>query len=60
MATTPSFVVLKKTGAGTWKVVGEVRRQPGLLQDRLDKAGEIAVAELDGRDVDGDAQRHRP
>jgi hypothetical protein len=30
MATTPSFVVLKKAGAETWKVIGEVRRQPGL------------------------------
>jgi len=27
---TPSFVVLKKSGADTWKVVGEVRRRPGL------------------------------
>jgi hypothetical protein len=30
MAAPPSFVVLKKAGAGTWKVVGEVRRRPGL------------------------------
>jgi hypothetical protein len=33
MATKPSpptFVVLKQSGADTWKVVGEVRRRPGL------------------------------
>jgi hypothetical protein len=30
MAAPPSFVVLKKAGADTWKVVGEVRRRPGL------------------------------
>ena len=33
MATKPSpptFVVLKRSGADTWKVVGEVRRRPGL------------------------------
>ena len=26
----PSFVVLKQERAGTWKLVGEVRRRPGL------------------------------
>lgn len=26
----PSFVVLRKTDAGTWQFLGEVRRKPGL------------------------------
>ena len=26
----PSFVVLRETAKGTWKLVGEVRRRPGL------------------------------
>ena len=54
----PGFVVLKQTGEGTWALVGEARRRPGLparaarSQAILDvtggtaKAGEVYAAVL--------------